>query len=57
LGVMPEAETRFLESYLMSDHVGQEAARRIDRQIDRLPGLGGLNLVATAIAESLSKVA
>jgi hypothetical protein len=37
----------------MTDEAGLEAARRIDRQIDRLPGLGGLELVTTAIAEAL----
>ena len=30
-GVMPEAETRFLARYLMTDEAGREAARRIDR--------------------------
>jgi hypothetical protein len=30
------------------DEAGQTAARRIDRQIDRLPGLAGLHLVETA---------
>jgi hypothetical protein len=53
-GVMPEAETRFLARYLMGDEAGREAAARIDRQIDRLPGLAGLNLVQSAIAEVIS---
>ena len=52
-GVMPEAETQFLARYLMSDEIGQKAARRIDRQIDRLPGLAGLDLVTTAIGRLL----
>lgn len=56
-GVMPEAETQFLARYLMTDEVGREAARRIDRQIDRLPGLAGLELVTTAIADALSAAA
>jgi hypothetical protein len=56
-GLMPEAETRFLARYLMADDRGREAARRIDRQIDRLPGLTGLDLVTTAVADVLSVAA
>ena len=54
---MPEAETRFLARYLMTDEAGREAARRIDRQIDRLPGLAGLDLVTTAVGNVLSAAA
>jgi hypothetical protein len=53
-GVMPDAETQFLARYLMTDELGRAAAQRIDRQIDRLPGLGGLDLVTAAIADVLS---
>jgi hypothetical protein len=53
-GVMPRSETQFLARCLMTSDVGRDAARRIDRQIDRLPGLAGLDLVTTAIAEVLS---
>jgi hypothetical protein len=56
-GVMPEAETRFLARYLMTDEAGREAARRIDRQIDRLPGLAGLDLVTNAVGNVLSAAA
>ena len=56
-GVMPEDEMRFLADYLMTDEAGQEAARRIDRQIDRLPGLAGLDLVTTAVGNVLSAAA
>jgi hypothetical protein len=52
-GVMPEAETRFLARFLMGDEIGRAAAGRIDRQIDGLPGLGGLHLVTTAITDAL----
>jgi len=54
-GVMPKAEIRFLASYLFGDEQGQEAARRIDRQIDRLPGLAGLHLLETGVTELLSQ--
>jgi hypothetical protein len=42
--VMPPGETDFLVRYLFSDVQGIKAIRRIDRRIDRLPGLGGMNL-------------
>ncbi|MET0883275.1 MAG: ferritin-like domain-containing protein, partial [Acidimicrobiales bacterium] len=41
-GVMPAAEIAHLITYLFGDDVGAEMARRIDRRIDRLPGLSGL---------------
>jgi len=47
-GVMPEAEVRFLVRYLFADE-GQAVAQRIDRRVDRLPGLGGLGLVHGAL--------
>jgi hypothetical protein len=56
-GVMPVAVTQFLARYLMTDQVGQQAVQRIDRRIDRLPGLAGLDLVTTAIADVLSVAA
>jgi len=48
-GVMPDSEVRFLGRHLFGGNDGREAARRIDRQIDRLPGLAGLHLVEGAI--------
>jgi len=53
-GIMPEAETRFMAEYLMGDEMGQSAARRIDRQIDRLAGLARLDLVTSATRESVA---
>jgi hypothetical protein len=47
-GVMPDAEVRHLVTYLFGDVGGREAAARIDRRIERLPGLDGLALVDTA---------
>jgi hypothetical protein len=47
-GVMPDGEVSFLVSHLFGDLAGLEAARRIDRQVDRLPGLGGLHLAERA---------
>jgi hypothetical protein len=47
-GVMPPAETRFVTQYLFGATEGRRAAGRIDRRIDRLPGLGGLHLLEQA---------
>lgn len=49
-GVMPVAEVDFLARHLFGGDDGRAAARRIDRQIDRLPGLAGLRLVERAVA-------
>ncbi len=50
-GVMPDTEIRFLIGHLFGDADGRLAAERIDRRIDRLPGLADLALVATARAK------
>lgn len=47
--VMPNPEVRFLIRYLFADADGQAMARRIDKRIDRLPGLHGLALVDGAM--------
>jgi hypothetical protein len=49
-GVVSDQEVRFLRDYLFGDGEGQATAERIDRRVDRLPGLDGLNLVASAVA-------
>jgi hypothetical protein len=48
-GVMPAPETAHLARYLMGGDDGRAATRRIDRRIDRLPGLWGLHLLETSI--------
>jgi hypothetical protein len=50
-GVMPSEETEHLAHYLFSGAGGREMARRIDRRVDRLPGLAGLGLLETAVSE------
>jgi hypothetical protein len=45
---MPRTETAHLITYLFGDDEGAAMARRIDRRIDRLPGLVGLALVDNA---------
>jgi hypothetical protein len=50
---MPTEETGFLTRYLMGDRQGREVARRIDRRIDRLPGLKGLSLMDKAVTANL----
>jgi hypothetical protein len=56
-GVMPPAEMNFLVGHLFGDDQGQLAAQRIDRQISRLPGLDGLQLVSGAVARSAAAAA
>ncbi len=49
-GVVPDREVAFLRDYLFGDDDGQAMAERIDRRVDRLPGLSGLNLLHGAVA-------
>jgi hypothetical protein len=49
-GVVSDAEVRFLGSYLFGDDDGRAVADRIDRRVDRLPGLDGLNLLRGAVS-------
>jgi hypothetical protein len=46
--VMPEQEVRHLVTYLFGGPDGEAMANRIDSRLQRLPGLGGLNLVVEA---------
>ncbi len=48
-GVRPESEVGFLITHLFGDDAGRRAGARIDRHIDRLPGMSGLRLVSSAI--------
>jgi hypothetical protein len=50
-GVRPEEETRHVIRYLFDGPEGLAAADRIDRNIDRMPGLGGLHLVRGVVEE------
>jgi len=47
--VMPTEETRHLVRTLFGDGEGRSIAARIDRRIDRLPGLDGMGLMAGAV--------
>jgi hypothetical protein len=49
-GVIPDQEVDFLRSYLFGDDDGRSVADRIDRRVDRLPGLEGLNLLRGAVS-------
>lgn len=51
-GVMPRAETEFLHSYLLGGKDGRDQCERIDRRIDALPGLAGMDLVAGSLPGS-----
>jgi hypothetical protein len=48
--VMPASEVDFLVDYLFDGQEGQAMAARIDRRVDRLPGLHGLALLEQAVA-------
>jgi hypothetical protein len=48
-GVMPDQEVSFLVKHLFSGEAGVASLARIDRQIDRLPGLAGLHLAERAV--------
>ncbi|MBV8692639.1 MAG: ferritin-like domain-containing protein [Actinobacteria bacterium] len=50
-GVVPLAETAFLIDHLFGDDDGLAIAERIDRRVDRLPGLEGLHLCVQAREE------
>jgi hypothetical protein len=47
-GVRPPEEVSFMVDYLFGDEDGAASAERIDRNIDRLPGLAGLSLAERA---------
>ncbi|MGH9103635.1 MAG: ferritin-like domain-containing protein [Acidimicrobiales bacterium] len=48
-GVMPAQETRFIVRQLMGGEEGRDMARRIDRRVQRLPGLSGTAVVEGAV--------
>jgi hypothetical protein len=47
--VMPPTEVAHLVEHLFADGDGRAVAARIDRRIDRLPGLDGIGLVSGAV--------
>jgi hypothetical protein len=49
--VMPPSEVRFMVHHLFGDGSGLGTAERIDRNVDRLPGLAGLHLIEGAAAK------
>lgn len=56
-GVAAERETAFMARHLFDDEAGRATAERIDRRVQRLPGLGGLTLVRDAAVVWSRKVA
>jgi hypothetical protein len=55
-GVMPEVETNHLIAHLFGGDDGNKMVERIDRRVGRLPGLGNLDLVASARRSALAGV-
>jgi hypothetical protein len=54
-GIMEPADTDFLVAHLFGDADGIAFTERIDRRIDRLPGLEGLGLVRGAVAARMAR--
>jgi hypothetical protein len=46
--LLPRSEVAFMAGYLFSGPDGRAMTERIDRRLDRLPGMGGLALATTA---------
>jgi hypothetical protein len=46
--VMPESEVRFMVGHLFAGEDGRDVVDRLDRRVDRLPGLAGLGLLRSA---------
>ena len=55
-GDVPKIETSFTTAYLFGSGDGMELIDRIEDRIDALPGLKGLNLVRTGIANARAHV-
>ena len=51
-GDVPRIETAFATAYLFGAGEGTELIDRVEERIDALPGLNGLGLVRSAIAEA-----
>lgn len=56
-GLMPDEETTHLVSHLFGGEAGRAMTERIDRRIDRLPGLEDLHLVTSARDRSVQTCA
>jgi rubrerythrin len=54
-GVRPQAEVDFVVRHLFDGDEGEAMAERIDRRVDRLPGLAGLDLVTSARRRALAR--
>ena len=48
-GLLPAPEVGFLVDHLFGDPDGARVAARLDRQVDRLPGMEGIGLVTRAV--------
>jgi len=55
-GDVPKIETSFAAAYLFGSGYGAQLIERVEERIDALPGLRGLNLVRTGIAEATRHV-
>jgi hypothetical protein len=56
-GVRPQSETDFVVVHLFGDDDGIRAARGMDAAVDRIPGLGGLQLFERARIDAFRRSA
>lgn len=49
--IMPKSETSWILGYLLGGSEGTKAIRKIDSDIDELPGLAGMSLMRTAVSK------
>ena len=55
-GDVPKIETSFAAAYLFGAGDGAQLIEKVEDRIDALPGLGGLGLVRSGIAEATAHV-
>ena len=51
-GVRPRSETDFVVLALFGDDDGMDAVREMERELSKLPGLGGMRLMSRAMAQA-----
>lgn len=54
-GIVPRSEVDFVAGWLFGGDEGLAAARRVDRHINRLPGMTGLGIVERARSSALAR--
>jgi hypothetical protein len=55
-GVRPQAETDFVVSHLFGDADGQASIDAMERELSKLPGLGGMRIMRRASAQAVRRI-